>query len=97
MEMIPKQMKIKKILFVTFIIICDEFEFLGRCICVGSKRQKDETIIDNYFKHYFSNLDKGYIKAERYLYMGAQVGVKRISWNKITSEQKKILNLVGMY
>lgn len=88
----------EKILAVKFTIICGEFEFTGHCICDGKPDEKDEDIIDTFFSSYYSKLDEDYYeKAESYMYMGCQVGVKRIVWREITLEEKKILNKVGIY
>lgn len=98
MRILSKKKEVaEKRLFITYTIICGEFEFIGHHICVSPKRQKDETIIHNYFENLYPDLDNCFHFADSYTYMEGQVGVKRISWEKITPEQKEVLNSVGIY
>jgi len=87
--------KLERIYLVNYTMFTGEYEFGGHTVLTCKPRQRISSHVHEYFMDFW-----GKAEYERqyscYMYNGDEVGVKKIYWRQITSEDRETLSRLGI-
>lgn len=88
----------KRFILVKYTHISGEYEFDGHHILTTEQTEPEAVNkeVDEFFKQFYGEDQLAEADDYGYLYNGGEVGVKRVFWNEITEEQKKVIDEVRL-